>query len=61
MVHVPFVNVDVTLSKTRLTHFREELRLTFQTVEHLTHDLLHIIQLARMLREKLLNAELQLL
>lgn len=61
MVHVPFVDVDVGLGESGLAGLRKELRLTFQSVEHLAHYLFHVIQLGGMFGEKLLYAYLELL
>ena len=61
MVHVPLVYLSIAFSHRWLTNFREQLCLALQTVQHLPHNLLHVIKLTRMLGEELLNAYFQLL
>ena len=61
VVHVPLVDLCVALRHGRLSDFSEELCLAFKPIEHLPHDLFHIVELACMLCKELLNAHLQLL
>ena len=60
MVHVPLIDVNVGLSKSRLALLREKLSLTLESVKHLPHNFFHVVQLGSVFREKLLNANLQL-
>lgn len=61
MVHVPLEHADVPLRHGRLASLAEKLGFAFESVEHLPHDFLHVVELVRMLGKELLDAQLELL